>query len=135
MAQIFTAGLVVLKEKKLLLAFSNNKQAWYLPGGKVDTNETAEAALIRESREELNIELKKSDLKFYMHITAPAFGEKEGIIMEQDCYLYDLHEEPLPSAEIRAVKYFDSHSYSSEPEQVPGVVMILQALKKNGLAD
>jgi len=31
-----TAGLIALKGDKLLLAYSNNKKAWYLPGGKID---------------------------------------------------------------------------------------------------
>ena len=49
------AGLIVLKNRKLLLAFSNNKKAFYLPGGKVDANETSLQALQREIKEELNI--------------------------------------------------------------------------------
>jgi len=133
MAQMFTAGLVIIKQKKLLLAFSNNKQAWYLPGGKIDSNETATEGLIRKIKEELNIELEETELKFYTHITAQAFGETDGIIMEQNCYLYELKEMPSPSAEINDVKYFDSHDYSFELKQVPGVVIILQRLKKDGL--
>lgn len=34
-----TAGLIVIKDNKLLLAYSNNKKAWYLPGGKIDLGE------------------------------------------------------------------------------------------------
>ena len=68
---MFTAGLLVIKQNKFLLAYSNNKQAWYLPGGKIDKNETADEALIHEIKEELNIELKESGLKFYAHFTAP----------------------------------------------------------------
>jgi len=37
---LITAGLIVIKDKQLLLAFSNNKQAFYLPGGKADPGET-----------------------------------------------------------------------------------------------
>jgi len=44
-----TAGLVVVKDRKLLLAFSNNKKAFYLPGGKTDEGETTREALLRES--------------------------------------------------------------------------------------
>jgi 8-oxo-dGTP pyrophosphatase MutT (NUDIX family) len=133
--QLFTAGLVVIKQKKLLLAFSKSKQAWYLPGGKTDAHETAAEALIREVEEELNVRLKKKDLKFYMHIKAPAFGETAGIIMEQDCFLCELSEPIIPSAEIHAVKYFDNTSYSFEEKQVPGVVIILKKLKQDGFVD
>ncbi|HVM90126.1 MAG TPA: NUDIX domain-containing protein [Puia sp.] len=135
MGQIFTSGLLAIQSRKLLLAFSSNKKAWYLPGGKVDHGETSTQALVREIREELNINLNKDDLLFYTHITAPAFGEKKGIIMEQDCYLYDLTETPSPSSEIRQVRYFNCADYRCEPEQVPGVVMILHKLNRDGILD
>ena len=133
MVQLFTSGLVVIKHHKLLLAFSNNKQAWYLPGGKVNEGETSTGALIREIKEELNIELNGSELKFYTHITAQAFGEARGIIMEQDCFIYDMNENPSPSAEIGGLKYFDSFDYSLESKQVPGVVMIMEKLRGDKL--
>ncbi|MBS1567689.1 MAG: NUDIX domain-containing protein [Bacteroidetes bacterium] len=133
--QLHTAGLVVIKDKKLLLAYSNNKQAFYLPGGKVDKGETAPQALIREIMEELNIVLEEERLQYYTHITAPAYGENKGIIMEQDCYRYELEETPSPNAEIGSVEYFDSRSYPSQPAQVPGVIMILEQLKRDGLVN
>ncbi len=71
----------------------------------------------------------------YRHISAPAFGEKNNLIMEQDCYLYQLMEEPKPAAEIEALNYFDIESYSHEPAQVPGVIMIMAQLKNDNLLD
>ena len=131
--QLHTAGLVVIKDKKLLLAYSNNKKAFYLPGGKLDKGESAGQALVREIEEELNIVLNEDRLHFYTHITAPAFGENNGIIMEQDCFMYELNETPAPNAEIGALGYFDSRSYPLQPAQVPGVVMIIRQLKQDGL--
>lgn len=130
-----TAGLVVIKDRRLLLAFSKNKQAFYLPGGKVDKGETTLSALQREIREELNITLDPTRLSFYTHITAPAFGEDKDIIMEQDCYRYELYEQPHPSAEIGALEWFDTSTYLTRPERVPGVIQILQLLKKENLID
>lgn len=130
-----TAGLVVIKDRRLLLAFSKNKQAFYLPGGKADENETTLSALQREIQEELSITLDPTRLSFYTHITAPAFGEDKGVIMEQDCYRYELHEQPNPSAEIGALEWFDTTTYLTRPEQVPGVIRILQLLKEENLID
>ena len=56
LAQIDALVAQDIKDKKLLLAFSKNKQCFYLPGGKIDTGETAKQALCREIGEELNIE-------------------------------------------------------------------------------
>ena len=135
MHTLTTAGLIVIKDRKLLLAFSNNKQAFYLPGGKADQGESTETALQREVREELNVALDPEKVRFYTHITAPAFGELNGIIMEQDCFLYDLHQQPTSSAEIGDLRYFNTHTYRDQPQQVPGVVMVMHQLQADGLID
>ena len=46
MVQIPAAALLIVQERKLLLAFSSRKQAWYLPGGKIDAGESTEEALV-----------------------------------------------------------------------------------------
>lgn len=129
-----TAGLIVVKDRKLLLAFSNNKKAWYLPGGKIDAGETPVLALIREIEEELNIILEEKDLTFYSHISAPAFGEA-GLQMEQDCYMYDLKAEPKASKEIGGLQYFDEETYRKEEHIVPGVITAFEKLRADGLVD
>ncbi len=131
MKRIYTAGLIVVKDRKLLLAFSRNKQAWYLPGGKIDAGETALQAVRREVQEELNILIPEEELKWYYHITAPAFGEVE-LMMEQDCFLHELTQEVVPSAEIGEVKYFDLEMYRKEPAQVPGVLIAFEKLVADG---
>ena len=130
---IRTVGLLVIKNDKLLLAYSNNKRAWYLPGGKIETDELPQQSLVREIWEELTLKIDVKLLKYYCHITAPAYGEEENLIMEQDCYLYELHENISPNNEIEAIKFFDSYSYEQEPAQVIGVLQIFKRLKADGL--
>lgn len=132
---LHTVGLLHIHNRKLLLAFSNNKRCYYLPGGKVDEHETAVAALQREIAEELNVQLTAQSLQYYTHISAPAFGEDDRTIMEQDCYLLDEVFHPQPSAEIGAVHYFTVKEYLQQPVTAPGAVMILQQLQANGLID
>lgn len=126
-----TAGLLVIRDNKLLLAYSKNKKAWYLPGGKIDTGENAVIALLREIQEELNVMLNSQYLKYYGHITAPAYGEMSNVIMEQDCFLYELNEEIQPGNEIADVKYFDYEMYKLEPAQVIGVLEVFDRLIKD----
>ncbi|ANI90507.1 DNA mismatch repair protein MutT [Arachidicoccus ginsenosidimutans] len=126
-----TAGLVVVTENKLLLAYSKNKKAWYLPGGKIDKGETSLETLQREIYEELNIKLKTERLKYYCHITALAYGELPNIIMEQDCFIYDLSEKIKPNNEIEEVRFFNREMYQLEPAQVPGVLKIFDKLMKD----
>jgi len=130
-----TVGLIIIKRRKLLLALSMNKGCFYLPGGKIDQNESKEEALCREIAEELQVELEKTDLEYYTHITAPAFGEKPGVIMEQECYFVKKNIAPLPSAEIAELQYFTLPEYLNEPSVAPGVVMILKKLKADNYID
>ncbi len=130
--QLATVGLLVIREQKLLPAFSLNKQCFYLPGGKKDAGETAVEAICREIEEELNTRIEPGDLEFFTHISAPAFGENKGVIMEQDCYLLTKDIRPSPAAEIGELRYFTLEEYLKEKQQAPGAIMILKQLKEAG---
>lgn len=129
---IATAGLLVIKENQLLLAYSKKKNAWYLPGGKIDPDETAEQAIVRETKEELSIDLLPEQLQYYCHLSAPAYGEQGNTIMEQDCFLYNLTEKVVPNNEIGAVQFFSLDAYLKEPAQVIGVLKIFTILEEDG---
>lgn len=133
--QISTAALLVIKDRRLLFAYSKNKKCFYLPGGKIDKEETALQALCREIDEELNVPLQENDLKYYTHITATAYGEMNGTIMEQDCFLVNKPVEPVASAEIGEIKYFTLNEYLVQPQIAPGAKMILEILKEDNLID
>ena len=133
--QLPTAGLLIIQNRKLLLAFSKNKQCFYLPGGKIDEGETPVSALCREIAEELNISLDENELQFYTHITAPAYGEQDGVMMEQDCFLVDKPVKPVAASEIGELKYFSLKEYLDRAHKAPGAVMVLQQLRSDGLID
>jgi 8-oxo-dGTP pyrophosphatase MutT (NUDIX family) len=129
------AGLIYIENKKLLLAYSSKKQCFYLPGGKIDAGESAATALCREVFEELNTIITESDLIFHTHISAPAYGEKEGTIMEQDCFLLHKKINPTASAEVALLQYFSVADYTNEIHQAPGAVLVLLQLQQAGLID
>jgi 8-oxo-dGTP pyrophosphatase MutT (NUDIX family) len=130
-----TAGLLIVKDRKLLLAYSKNKKCFYLPGGKIDNGETAIEGLCREIEEELSLSLNENDLSYYTHITAPAYGENNGVIMEQDCFLLTKVAKPVASAEIGELRYFSLEEYLLQPNNAPGAVRILETLKEDKLID
>ena len=127
------AGLLYIENKKLLLAFSSKKQCFYLPGGKIAIHETAATALCREVMEEMEVVINENDLEFYTHISAPAYGEIEGVIMEQDCFILSKKIYPKASAEVALLQYFSVEEYKSQTNRAPGAIMILEQLKKSGL--
>jgi 8-oxo-dGTP pyrophosphatase MutT (NUDIX family) len=133
--QLSTAGLLVIQNRQLLLAYSLNKGCFYLPGGKIDPHETAPEALCREIAEELNVSLLPRELSYYCHITAPAYGEKEGVLMEQECFFVNDTISPRASAEIGELRYFTLSEYLQQRKKAPGAIMILKKLKENNLID
>ena len=60
------SDLILIRDNKVLLMHrtntSFNNDCWGVPGGKVDENEDAKAAIIREANEEIGIILNKEDL-------------------------------------------------------------------------
>ena len=129
-----TAGLIIVHHRALLLAYSNNKQAWYLPGGKIDAGESAKQALLREIREELALDLEAEQLHFYTHISAPAYGEIPAVMMAQNCFRCELGDAiPQAQAEIGAVRYFTLAEFQQLDIQVAGVVQVYACLQADGL--
>jgi len=118
-----------------LLAYSKNKQCFYLPGGKIDESETPLQGLCREIKEELNLSLHENEVSYFTHITAPAYGENNGVIMEQDCFLLNRSVEPVASAEIGELRYFSLEEYLLQPETAPDAVMVLEKLKTDNFID
>jgi 8-oxo-dGTP pyrophosphatase MutT (NUDIX family) len=130
-----TAGLLIIENRKLLFAYSKNKKCFYLPGGKIDADETAAKALCREIAEEMNVAIDENEIKYYTHISAPAYGEENGIIMEQDCFFLHRDIAPRASSEIGELKFFALADYLTETNRAPGAVMILRQLKAEGYID
>jgi ADP-ribose pyrophosphatase YjhB (NUDIX family) len=133
--KLHTAGLLIIENRKLLLAYSRNKQCFYLPGGKIDAGEAATKALCREIAEEMNVVVEEHELKYHTHSSAPAYGEDNGMIMEQDCFFLHRKITPKASAEISKLKYFTLNEYLSELNKAPGAVMILEQLRVEGYID
>jgi ADP-ribose pyrophosphatase YjhB (NUDIX family) len=130
-----TTALLIVRDRKLLLAFSKNKNCFYLPGGKITAGESPVTALCREIKEELSVQLHEEDLVYYTHISAPAFGEIEGTIMEQECYLVNKEVAPIASAEVGEIRFFSIADYNRELNQAPGAKMILEQLNQDGYVD
>ncbi|MGF1734210.1 NUDIX hydrolase [Photobacterium satsumensis] len=104
---------VLIHDGKLLTVRSKGKELFYLPGGKRETGESDEQALIREIKEELSVDLVANTIKYVETFTAQADGKKQGVSVKLTCYFSEYSGELQPDAEIAEFKYVDGRDESS----------------------
>ncbi len=97
-------------KEKILLVRTHDYKKFYLPGGKIEKNETAKQALIREIREELLIELLPKTIKYLTTFEGPAYMQ-ENINVELNCYTAKWTGQITAQTEVKEVKFLDLKAY------------------------
>ena len=70
--RVRVAGIVIQKNSILLIQhIKNEKKYWLVPGGGVDWGESLEEALIREYKEETNLDVEVKDFLFFSETISP----------------------------------------------------------------
>jgi 8-oxo-dGTP pyrophosphatase MutT (NUDIX family) len=106
---IHKAGGVLIQNRKFLFTRSRGKNIFYAPGGKLDGDETAPQALIRELQEELQISVKEKDLTLLGTFHAISAGTTDKSI-RMDVFIVEKWNGVItPASEIEEIKWIDSH--------------------------
>ena len=125
-------ALVLVRDRKQLVARSRGKTAFFTPGGKREAGESDEQTLMRECKEELSVALRVESIKPYGVFQAQAHGKPEGTMVIMTCYTADFDGPLAPANEIEELKWIGS----SESASVSATsALILQDLKTKGLID
>ena len=119
-----------IKDGKILSTRSKGKNTWYFPGGKRETGESDEEALIREIKEELTVDLIPQSLQFFGKFEAQAQGHAEGVTVVMTCYLANYQGELKPDAEIEEVAWL---TYADKRKSSAVDHIIFDYLKKENL--
>ncbi len=121
---IITVSAVVLKDPsgRMLTVRKRGTGRFMLPGGKPESGENPAAAAIRETREEVGIELHLGDLRDLGAFTASAANEEgRGIhatVFEAAEPLGD-HASAQPAGEIAEVRWLDLRDATSATDLAP----------------
>lgn len=130
---IETVAYVHIKDNKILLVKSKGKDAFYMPGGKREPGEDDTAALIREVKEELAVDLHSKSMRHFGQFEAQAYGKPEGVNVRIICYFGEHQGELEANSEIEESAFFSFDEYFNQPITAPAVKLILTELKEQQL--
>jgi len=105
MKEIDKIAFIKTKNGQILSTKSKGKIKYYIPGGKREAGETNEQTLIREIKEELNVQIKSNTIKYVGTFKAQADGAKEGVIVKMTCYKADYEGIVEPTSEIEEIRW------------------------------
>lgn len=130
--EIDKLAFIYIKDRKILSSRTRGRTVWYIPGGKREMGENDIEALTREIKEELNISLNTSNLKYIGVFKAQADYHGQGITVKMSCYSCSFTGEISPAHEIEEVAYL---THSDRVKSSPVDQLILQHLYDADLID
>jgi len=97
-----------IENKKMLSVRTKGKDKFYNPGGKRKDGETDVQALVRELKEELNIDLIPETIKLFGTYITQADGKPAGTLVKMTTYTADYKGTLKPFGEIEELAWVDS---------------------------
>lgn len=120
MQNIDKLAWIYIKDNRILMVRSKGKSQFYLPGGKRDTGESDQQALIREIKEELQVDLIAPSIQYLFTVSAQADAKPEGVLVVMRCYTAEYCGELAIDSEIEEIAWFKAtdNTYFSQAAQL-----------------
>ena len=110
MKTIRVVSAVIRDENKIFATargYGEFKGGWEFPGGKIESGETSQEALVREIREELDTDIQVNELIDTIEYDYPAFH------LSMDCFWCTIKEGSLTLKEAEAAKWLSKETIDS----------------------
>lgn len=95
------------KNGKILQTLSRGKSTYYIPGGKREGDESDHETLVREIKEELNVDIVSDTIKYLGVYEAQSDGAAQGVMVRMTSYMGDYKGELKASSEIGRFEWHD----------------------------
>lgn len=132
---IYKAAGIIIRNRKLLVERSKDKEFFISPGGSIEDGETPKQALVRELMEEFSIGVKDDDLEMFGTFWANAAGQEDKKL-KMDVFIVKNYEgEPVPSSEVEELAWVAS---TNEQNLKLGSIFeqeVIPRLVKEGMLD
>jgi 8-oxo-dGTP pyrophosphatase MutT (NUDIX family) len=123
-------ALLVIRDKRVLMARNKDREFFYMPGGKRDDGETDVQCLVRECREELGIEVDPKTAHLYGVYSAFAYADKP--CARLTIYQANFSGTPTPSSEVEELGWI---GYEDRKKAIGSGRTLLDELYWKGLID
>ncbi|WP_418623529.1 8-oxo-dGTP diphosphatase MutT [Waltera sp.] len=110
MKTIKVVAAIIIHENKIFATqrgYGEFKDGWEFPGGKVESGETPQEALVREIKEELDIEIEVKDFLETVEYDYPAFH------LSMDCFFCTIKSGEMVLKEHEAAKWLTVETLDS----------------------
>ena len=126
MKKIHVVAAIIKRDGKIFATqrgYGDYKDGWEFPGGKVEDNESPEAAIVREIKEELNADIEVTGFLTTVEHDYPTFH------LSMDCFWAKLKEgTEMTLLEHEAAKWLTLDNLDSV-EWLPADVKVVEAVK------
>lgn len=132
--QIHRVGAILIRNKQLLVARDKDEDYFKSPGGRIE-NETPQQAVIRELKEEVDIEVGEDNVELFGTFYVPAHDKKD-IKVRMDAFLVKKWQrEPKAIDEIAELAWITSKALATMKLGNVFQFHVIPALKEKGLID
>ena len=110
MKTVKVVAAIIIHENKIFATqrgYGEFKDGWEFPGGKIEPGETPQEALVREIKEELDIEIEVKDFLETVEYDYPEFH------LSMDCFFCSIRSGELVLKEHEAAKWLTAEKLDS----------------------
>lgn len=132
---IYKAAGILIKDRKTVVERSTGKPAFVQPGGRIEPGETAEEALVRELKEEFDIDVDEADVEPFGTYSATAANHPGQQVHMQVFMVKKWRGEIKPNSEVEELLWTDSDLPKGVEIGSIFVHDIIPALKQQDLID
>ena len=94
----YRSAAVIRDDDRVLVCAVEHIDGWFLPGGKVHFGEQSAAALVRELREEIGLDIAVTASPI---LITESIREQDGLLHQEVCFYYDVRwPEAVPAGSV-----------------------------------